>query len=152
MTQDSDTTTENAIPVLMAYQASPTSGTASTAKYNGNVTITPSTGKVSATKFAGDGSELTALNASNVGSGTLNAARLPTSGVAAASYGPSADATLAYGGTFTVPYVTFDTYGRATAAATKTMTMPADRYGVHIQSGATQPTNQSAGDLWFQTL
>ena len=151
VTQSSDTSA-SAIPVLMAYQASPTSGTASGAKYNSNVTITPSTGTVTATAFSGNGSALTNLNASNIASGTINAARLPTSGVTATSYGPAANATLSYGGTFTVPQVTFDTYGRATSAATRTMTMPADRWGVHVQSGATQPTNQSSGDLWFQTL
>jgi len=38
--------------------------------------------------------------------------------------GPSADATLASGGTFTVPYITVDRTGHITAAADKTFTLP----------------------------
>lgn len=65
-------------------------------------------------------------NASLFNAGTLNAARLPTSGVTAGSYGPSANASPAHSGTFSVPYVTIDTYGRVTAASTKTITLPSD--------------------------
>ena len=50
---------------------------------------------------------------------------LATSGVTAASYGPSANASPAHSGTFSVPYITVDTYGRITSAATKTITLPA---------------------------
>ena len=53
------------------------------------------------------------------------AATLATSGVTAGSYGPSANATPAFGGTFSVPYITVDAKGRATAASTKTITIPA---------------------------
>lgn len=35
-------------------------------------------GKVEANRFTGAGTNITALNASNISSGTLNAARLPT--------------------------------------------------------------------------
>lgn len=49
----------------------------------------------------------------------------PNSGATAGSYGPSANATLTYGGTFTVPYVTVNAQGHVTGIATKTMTMPA---------------------------
>lgn len=60
------------------------------------------------------------------GSGTTSiATTLATSGVTAGSYGSSAGATLAYSGKFTVPYVTFDAKGRATAASSKTFTLPA---------------------------
>ena len=51
---------------------------------------------------------------------------LTTSGVTANSYGPSANATPAHSGTFSVPYITVDKYGRVTAASTKTITLPAD--------------------------
>ena len=78
-----------------------------------------------ADKISGDGSELTALNASNISSGTLAKERLATSGATAGSYGPSANASPAYGGTFSVPYLTVDTYGRVTAVSTKTITLPA---------------------------
>ncbi len=51
---------------------------------------------------------------------------LATSGATAGSYGPSANATPSHGGTFSVPYVTVDTYGRVTSISTKTITLPAD--------------------------
>ena len=57
--------------------------------------------------------------------GANNAIGLATTAVTAASYGPSADASPSYGGTFSVPYVTVDAYGRLTAASTKTITLPA---------------------------
>ncbi len=47
-----------------------------------------------------------------------------TSGVTAASYGPTANATLTSGGTFTVPEFKVDANGHTTVAATRTMTMP----------------------------
>lgn len=50
----------------------------------------------------------------------------PTSGVTAASYGPTDNASPAHGGTFSVPSVTVDANGHITAASTKTITLPAD--------------------------
>lgn len=74
--------------------------------------------------------------ASDINSGTLDSARLPTSGVTAGSYGPSSNASPAHGGSFSVPYVTFDNKGRATAASTKTITLPSSSSGL------------TATDLW----
>lgn len=54
-----------------------------------------------------------------------NAFSISASGVTAASYGPSTNATLSYGKTFTVPYITVNSKGQLTAAATRTFTMPA---------------------------
>jgi hypothetical protein len=51
---------------------------------------------------------------------------LKNSGVTAGSYGPSANASPAHSGTFSVPYITVDAKGRITAASTKTITLPAD--------------------------
>ena len=51
---------------------------------------------------------------------------LAASGVTAGSYGPSANASPAHAGTFSVPYVTVDAKGRVTAASTKTITLPGD--------------------------
>lgn len=45
--------------------------------------------------------------------------------VTANNGGPTANATLSYGGTFTVPYFTYDAYGRITGRTNRTMTMPA---------------------------
>ena len=82
-------------------------------------------GNVTGSSITGNGSGLTNLNASNVSSGTLSADRLATSGVTAGSYGPSANATPAYGATFNVPYITVDNKGRVTKAETKTVKIPA---------------------------
>ena len=96
---------------------------------NNSLYAKASTGELFATKFngafAGSGEELTDINADNITSGTLNAARLATSGATAGSYGPSSNATPAHSGTFSVPYFTIDNKGRVTAASTKTITLPA---------------------------
>ena len=54
------------------------------------------------------------------------------------SYGPSADATPAHGGTFSVPYITVDATGRVTGASTKTITLPA------AGTSYTHPTHTAA--------
>lgn len=82
-------------------------------------------GNIAGSSITGNGSGLTNLNASNIGSGTLSADRLATSGATAGSYGPSANATPAYGATFNVPYITVDNKGRVTKAETKTVKIPA---------------------------
>ena len=46
-----------------------------------------------------------------------------------ATIGSSSAQTLAYSGTFTIPYVTRDTYGRVTGGGTRTITMPATPSG-----------------------
>lgn len=51
---------------------------------------------------------------------------LANSGVTAGAYGPAANATLTFGGTFVIPYITVDAKGRVTVAANRTMTMPAE--------------------------
>ena len=82
---------------------------------------------------------------------------LADSGVTAGSYGPSANASPAHGGTFSVPYITFDAKGRATAASTKTITLPTYtignatitiQAGTGLKTGGSFTTNQtSAGTI-----
>ena len=57
--------------------------------------------------------------------GTGTTVSLPVSGVTAQSYGPTGSTTVDFGGTIAVPQVTFDDRGRATTAATQTITLPA---------------------------
>ena len=58
----------------------------------------------------------------------------PSAGTNTGSFGPSADASPAHEGTFTVPYITVNSDGHVTAAANKTITLPA---------GYTHPTYTS---------
>lgn len=51
---------------------------------------------------------------------TLSLATVVTAGNA----GPTANASPGYGGTFTVPYITYDAYGRVTGRTNRTITMP----------------------------
>ncbi len=119
----------------------------------------------------------------------------PSSGVSAASYGPSANATPSYGEAFNVPYVTVNAQGHITAAVTRTVKIPAAPTNVTGNAGtatklatarkitftggatgsvsfdgstdvsceltvaggsdvysSTQPTNQSAGDYWYEPI
>jgi hypothetical protein len=76
-----------------------------------------------ATSFTGNGSALTNLNASNLSSGTVAAARLPS----VSRTNNTSTASPAHGATFTaIDSVTTDTYGRVTAVNTKTVTLPSD--------------------------
>ena len=82
-----------------------------------------------ATKFAS--AQSVALTGDVTGSASSQAGwsvstTLASTGVTAGSYGPSADATPAHSGTFSVPYITVDAKGRVTGAATRTITLPAD--------------------------
>lgn len=52
---------------------------------------------------------------------------------AASTIGSSSAQTLAYSGTFTIPYITRDTYGRVTGGGTRNITMPA--------ASSTKPTS-----------
>lgn len=51
---------------------------------------------------------------------------LATSGATAGSYGPSSSVSPGHSGTFSVPYVTVDTYGRVTSISSQTITLPGD--------------------------
>lgn len=71
------------------------------------------------------------------------------SGVAKATYGPTADAKPTAGNTFTVPSFTVNETGHITAAATRTITLPADTND-YVDSGTIsrdKTTNQVKIDL-----
>ena len=63
------------------------------------------------------------------------AATLSESGVTAGSYGPAAAETLAFGGSVNVPQVTVDSKGRVTAAASRTVKIPAAPTSVSGNAG-----------------
>lgn len=114
--KQSPSTADESREVLFAGNTGNTETNGTVGKSN-KLYFNPSTGALTATSFSGS------MAASNL-TGSIDAARLPNSGVTANSYGPAAGGTLTYGGTFDVPYVTVDKYGRLTAGSTKTFTMP----------------------------
>ncbi|NBP16742.1 hypothetical protein EBU95_20540, partial [bacterium] len=79
-------------------------------------------------------------NATNISSGTLNALRLPTSGVTAGTYGSASS----------VSAVTVDTYGRVTAASSTPIAISASAVSglaASATTDTTSATNISAGTL-----
>lgn len=74
--------------------------------------------RISAT---GDATWSVGFNGTQDESGTLT---LAASGATAGSYGPSAAATLTFGGSFNVPYVTVDAKGRVTNVKSIALKMP----------------------------
>lgn len=80
-------------------------------------------GQITASTFKGNGAAITSLNASNVASGTLSAARLPS----VTRSNTTSTVSPAFSGSFSVlDSVTTDSYGRVTAVNTKTVTIPAN--------------------------
>lgn len=95
-----------------------TASTAYAAASHGTHVTYASSGTPAAIGTASNGTATTVARSDHVHA-------LPNSGVTADSYGPSANATPAHSGTFTVPYITVDATGRITAASNKTITLPA---------------------------
>jgi len=72
--------------------------------------------------LTGDGAASLSVDGSKDVSAILT---LATSGATAGSYGPTAAATLGFGGTIIVPYITVDVKGRVTAIVARNMILPA---------------------------
>lgn len=70
------------------------------------------------------------------------------SGVNAGSYGPTANASPAHGGTFSVPQVTVDAKGRVTGAASRTITMPAAPTASSLGCATTAVYTTTIGTTW----
>lgn len=85
--------------------------------------------RISAT---GDATWSVSFNGTQDESGTLT---LSASGATAGSYGPSAAATLAFGGSFNVPYVTVDAKGRVTEIKHFALKLPATPTSVSGNAG-----------------
>lgn len=85
--------------------------------------------RISAT---GDATWSVGFNGTQDESGTLT---LAASGATAGSYGPNAAATLAFGGSFNVPYVTVDAKGRVTAIKHFALKLPAAPTSVSGNAG-----------------
>lgn len=96
--------------------------------YNETIAAKPSTGELKATSFVGSGASLTSLNATHISSGTIAADRLPTSGVTAGTYGPSAAVTGNNNATMNVPEITVDSYGRVTKITNRVYTAKNSTY------------------------
>ena len=76
----------------------------------------------------------------------------PNAAANVGSFGPTANASPAFGGTFKVPYVTVDAAGHVTGASTKTITLPALGNTVDISWSNTQPTGQKNNDIWMEPI
>ena len=101
--------TDNSELPLLAKDSNGTSTVTSSSKFAAAVKLNPSTGTVTATKFVGDGSGLTALNGSQVTTGTVAAARIASldaskigSGTFNAARIPSLDASKITSGTIDI--------------------------------------------------
>lgn len=87
----------------------------------------------------------------NVGAGTgitvtADAVSLATiSGLTAGSYGPSSNQSLNHLDSFSVPYVTVDTYGRVTGISTKTLTLPSGNSGGSGYDDTVHDFNEATG-------
>ena len=114
-------TVTDGTPAVLHYQCSAHGLMGNAFSCNSNTVNTPEvitgasganiTGTVTATSFSGNGASLSALNASNIASGTLAAARLADSGVSAGSVGSST----------AIPVLTIDAKGRITATSTASL-------------------------------
>lgn len=110
-------------------------------------------GAVSASKIAAG-----AVDASKIAAGAVGATQLADSGVTAGSVGPTAAATLAFGGSFNVPQITFDSKGRATKSVHWALKLPAAPTSVSGNAGtatkwATKRTVSATGDAtWSVSL
>lgn len=103
-------------------------------------------GAVSASKIAAG-----AVDASKIAEGSVGATQLADSGVTAGSAGPTAAATLAFGGSFSVPQITVDEKGRATLLKSWSLKLPAAPTSVPGNAGtatklATKRTISATGD------
>lgn len=97
-------------------------------------------GRVTASTFSGNGALITALNASNISTGTLASARLP----AVTRNNTTTSLNASFGGGIPVlDSVTTDAYGRITAVNTKTVTLPANP---NVDTKATQTNTTGAGN------
>lgn len=92
-----------------------------TGSLSGNASTATKLATARTLSFTNDATGSMAFDGSANASATLT---LKNSGVTAGSYGPSANASPAHGGTFSVPYITVDAKGRVTSASTKTITVP----------------------------
>ena len=92
-----------------------------------------------------------AVTSSKIEAGSVGATQLADSGVTAGSAGPTAAATLAFGGSFNVPQVTVDAKGRATLLKSWSLKLPAAPTSVPGNAGtatklATKRTISATGD------
>jgi hypothetical protein len=129
--------------LLMAYSTNIATSTASTTRKNASLYYNPASKILVSPTFSGalTGNASTATAFASAKSITLSgditgtssstggwaiSTTLADTGVAAGSYGLVSTVTPAFGSSFNVPYVTVDSKGRITSAATYTVTLPAN--------------------------
>lgn len=108
-------------------------------KAGSNITLTAAAGSLT---IAATNTTYSAGTGISLSSGAFS---LATSGVTKGSYGPSANASPSHSGTFSVPYLTVDKYGRVTAVSTKTITLPASgNTDTKVSISAVAPTSATS--------
>lgn len=126
---------------LLGTTATPTATAAgTTAVADTGVYLDTTAGKLTATSFAGSGALLTSLNASNISSGTIAAARLPAASASAAGAMSAAD------------YKKLAAFGAASTYALKTdITNMYKHKGSVATESALPTTGNTAGDVYNVT-
>lgn len=71
--------------------------------------------------------------------------------VTAGNAGPTANASPAHGGSFVVPYITYDAYGRVTGRTNRTITLPAASSGV-VQGYVSNTSGNMSGSSFSGTI
>lgn len=126
---------------LLGVTQTPTStATARSAVADTGVYLDTTAGKLTATSFAGSGASLTSLNASNISSGTIAAARLPAASASAAGAMSAAD------------YQKLAAFGSASDYALKSdITNMYKHKGSVATESALPTTGNTAGDVYNVT-
>jgi len=144
-TVSSDTTTNTN---FLLYFASTTTGALTAVKQDSGLTYNPSTGLLTSASFSGSGASLTALNGSNISTGTVAAARVATlnQNTTGTAGGLSSAVTVSLSGDVTGS-ATFtnagDTASITTTIAANSVALGTDTTGNYVAAGAVSGTGLS---------
>jgi len=122
------------------------------------LTFNPSTGTLTAVSFAGNGSSLTSLNASNLSSGTVNTARLGSGTASSSTYlrGDGTWATIITGATISNDTTTnatyYPTFATATSGTLSTIDISSSKLTYNPSTGVLSATGFSGSGASLTSL